>query len=80
MSFILHEVDNKTEMLLNIHKALKNGCKIAIIEFNTYTLFGPPKQERISPNYLKKLLEKTGFTKNTAAKLAMFTYLAMTCK
>lgn len=69
MSFVLHEVDNKTEMLLNIHKALKNEGKIAIIEFNTYPLFGPPKQERISPNHLKKLLEETVFTKTTVKSL-----------
>ncbi|MGQ9844569.1 MAG: class I SAM-dependent methyltransferase, partial [Spirochaetota bacterium] len=80
MSFVLHEVENKKEMLLNIHKALKNGGKIAIIEFNTYALFGPPKQDRISPDHVKKLLEETGFTRTTVTKLTLFTYVAIALK
>jgi len=80
MSFVLHEVENKKEMLSNIHKALKRGGKIAIIEFSTYALFGPPKQERISPQALKKLLEETGFKKITVTKLTMFTYMAVALK
>lgn len=80
MSFVLHEVENKKEMLLNIHKSLKKDGKIAIIEFSTHALFGPPKQERISPQALKKLLEETGFTKVTVKKLTMFTYVAIAFK
>jgi len=80
MNFVLHEVENKKEMLSNIHKALKRGGKIAIIEFSKYALFGPPKQERISPQALKKLLEETGFKKITVTKLTMFTYMAVALK
>jgi len=43
-------------------------------------LFGPPKQERISPQVLKKLLEETGFTKITVTKLTMFTFVAVALK
>ena len=80
MSFVLHEVENKKEMLIHIHKALKKGGKIAIIEFNKWALFGPPKQERISPQALKKLLEETGFKKITVTKLTMLTYMAIALK
>ncbi|NMB65193.1 MAG: class I SAM-dependent methyltransferase [Spirochaetes bacterium] len=80
MSFVLHEVQNKPEMLLNIHRALKKGCRLAIIEFSKYAIFGPPKSERISPEYVKKLLEETGFTRITVKKLTMFTYVALAFK
>ncbi|MGB4268171.1 MAG: class I SAM-dependent methyltransferase [Spirochaetota bacterium] len=80
MSFVLHEVENKKEMLVNVHRALKKGGKIVIIEFSKHAIFGPPKQERISAEYVKKLLEETGFTGITVKKLTMFTYMAKAFK
>ncbi len=80
MSFVLHEVENKKEMLGNIYRALKKGGAIAIIEFSKCAIFGPPHSERISPERLKKLLEETGFTGITVTRLNPSTYMAIAHK
>jgi 16S rRNA C1402 N4-methylase RsmH len=81
MSFVLHEVENKKEMLANIHAALKEGGRIAIIEFKrNVRSFGPPNHERIGEDELKKLLEEAGFTDISIQSLRRSTYLATAVK
>ncbi|MTI69624.1 MAG: class I SAM-dependent methyltransferase [Firmicutes bacterium] len=55
ISNVLHEVEDKKEFLNNYLKKLKNGGKLAIIEWKkTITKSGPPYKERID---IKKLLK-----------------------
>jgi len=76
MSFVLHEVENKEQMLCTIYNALRSDGKIAIIEFSKKALFGPPKHERISENEIKNLLENAGFNDISLEKYNFFAYLA----
>jgi ubiquinone/menaquinone biosynthesis C-methylase UbiE len=76
MSFVLHEVENKQQMLCNIYNVFRSDGKIVILEFSKKALFGLPKHERISENEINKLLENEGFTDISFEKYNFFAYLA----
>ena len=62
MSNVLHEVDDKTILLEETSRVLKNGGTFCIIEWQKKeTEKGPPIEHRISESEVKELLEKTAF-------------------
>lgn len=62
---VLHEVEDKTEMLCEIDRILKPDGKLIIIEFHYYkTPMGPPLNHRISPVEIDKVVTATGLVKS----------------
>jgi len=80
LSFVLHEVENKQAMMNNIYHALRKEGKLAIIEFNETTLWGPPKHERIKQAQIKQLLTEAGFSQIAIQKLNFLSFLVIAKK
>jgi ubiquinone/menaquinone biosynthesis C-methylase UbiE len=80
MYTVLHEVEDKAAMLRNLHRALKSGGRIAIVEFGEGAIFGPPSSERISEAEMLGLLEEAGFSKGAIKKRSLSHYIAMAIK
>jgi ubiquinone/menaquinone biosynthesis C-methylase UbiE len=60
---MLHEVDDKAGFLDSAAAALKPGGRIAIVEWgNDDFSHGPPRDERIEPERLARMLAGRGFT------------------
>ncbi|MBM7557390.1 class I SAM-dependent methyltransferase [Halanaerobacter jeridensis] len=58
MSNLIHEVEDKEEFLSNYLRGVKNGGRIAIIDFKKEKIKqGPPLSEKVSKAELYKLLE-----------------------
>ena len=67
-------------MLENIHRALGPGGRIAVVEFKSRAIFGPPMAERISEEELRSLLGKAGFGELRVSSLTSSLYVAMGVK
>lgn len=77
MCFVLHEVDDKRGMLLNVRKTLREQGRIAIVEFRKNALaFGPPNRERISEDEMTNLLRDTGYGDIVIEPFRFGTYIA----
>lgn len=63
MCMVLHEVGDKRDMLRSLHRALRAGGRIAVLEFGSAAIFGPPRSERIGEGEMRALLEGAGFAK-----------------
>lgn len=62
MSTVLHEVNDKERMLENVNEILIQKGRIAIIEWEKKeSSLGPPKEHRIDKEYVKRVLQCSGF-------------------
>jgi SAM-dependent methyltransferase len=77
MYTVFHEVGDKARMLENLHRALRPGGKIAIVEFRGGAPFGPPRSERVSEEEILSLLTEAGF-KNAEARPWSLSFYAAT--
>lgn len=80
MYTVLHEVEDKAKMLSDIHRALRPGGRIAIVEFTKGAAFGPPSSERIGEGEIIALLGEAGFSKAAAQRWSAAHYLATAVK
>jgi len=80
MYTVLHEVEDKARMLRDLHRALKPGGRIAIIEFLKGAAFGPPSSERIGEGEIIALLGEAGFSKPSVRRWSAAHYLATAVK
>lgn len=57
LSTVLHEIDNKSPMIREIKRVLNKNGKLAIIEFYKVDApYGPPVDEKISPEEMDDIL------------------------
>jgi Methylase involved in ubiquinone/menaquinone biosynthesis len=77
---VLHEVDDKATMLRNLHRALRDGGRIAIVEFSENASFGPQRSERIGEKEMRSLLREAGFINIIIKKWSMSHYAATAYK
>jgi ubiquinone/menaquinone biosynthesis C-methylase UbiE len=62
MSTVLHEVDDKERILRNVNEILIQKGRIAIIEWEKKnSSLGPPKEHRIDKEYVKRILQFSGY-------------------
>lgn len=66
LSMILHEVPDLAEFLAEVHRVLKSGGQIMIIEWKKEeTSFGPPVEERLEQQALADYLAEAGWQQVT---------------
>jgi len=58
---ILFQSDNKTDIIKEAHRVLKERGAMAIIDWQANQPMGPPKELIISSELVKKIAEKQGF-------------------
>jgi len=80
MSAVLHEVGDKAGMLRSLYRALKAGGRIAVVEFGSAAIFGPPRSERIGEVEMRALLEGAGFAGVAIRRLNSALYAATAVK
>jgi len=80
MSVVLHEVEDKRGMLRSLHRALKAGGRIAVLEFGSAAIFGPPRSVRIGEGEMRVLLEDAGFAGVAVKRLNSALYAATAMK
>jgi len=80
MYTVLHEVEDKPAMLMNLFRALSPGGKIAIVEFREKACIGPPPQEKIKETEMLKLLASAGFHDATLGRRGLLHYVAIANK
>ncbi|MDP4182259.1 MAG: class I SAM-dependent methyltransferase [Bacillota bacterium] len=62
LSNVLHEIEEKGKYISEIHRLLKVGGKLAIVEWNKVKgESGPPVEHRISSEELTELISEGGF-------------------
>lgn len=62
LSNVLHEIEDKKRYICEIHRIIKNGGKLAIIEWEKIAgESGPPVEHRISYTEAAALLSENGF-------------------
>lgn len=61
LSSILHQVENRDNLIREAYRLLKTGGKILVVEWNASAKFGPPVQSRIDEKTASTLLEKNSF-------------------
>jgi ubiquinone/menaquinone biosynthesis C-methylase UbiE len=62
---ILHETDQKQELIQNIYRVLKSGGRVVAVEWKrTATPFGPPLERRLDQEKLEIMLQMAGFRKD----------------
>lgn len=65
LSTVLHEVENKDSMINEIHRILKPNGKVAIIEFHKKDApYGPPIEEKISPDEMDIIFKDSNLKSN----------------
>jgi ubiquinone/menaquinone biosynthesis C-methylase UbiE len=77
---VFHEVDDKAAMLKELYGALKPGGRIAIVEFNRGTAFGPPLEVRVPRERARALLEGAGFVGASTERWSGSLYVARAVK
>lgn len=61
MAFVLHEADDRSGFLKSVHRALKPGGWLAVLEWQRREMpEGPPLHERLSPRQVRLALGKAG--------------------
>lgn len=58
---LLHQAENKDNVIREAYRVLKTGGKILIVEWNGGSKFGPVAADRVSRDQAEKFLEKYGF-------------------
>lgn len=59
---VVHEVDDREKFLKEIHRILKDGGRIGVIDFEKKEMeMGPPLKHRISIEEMSELIESSGF-------------------
>jgi len=58
---VYHHVENRTRYFRNLRASLKEGGRIAIIDFTMESPQGPPKTVRIEPDKVKAELQEAGY-------------------
>lgn len=62
---ILHQIDQKQELIKNIYRVLKSPGRVVVVEWKkTATPFGPPLAQRIEQQKLEILLMQSGLRKS----------------
>jgi len=62
---ILHETDQKQELIQNIYRVLKHGGRVVAVEWKrTATPFGPPLERRLDQEKLEIMLQMAGLRKD----------------
>lgn len=61
ISSILHQLENKENVIREAYRVLKTGGKLIVVEWQTASPFGPEAKARINPEQVKQLLEKFSF-------------------
>ncbi|MBO8159585.1 class I SAM-dependent methyltransferase [Thermosyntropha sp.] len=74
---VVHEVEDKGVFIDEVKRVVKPGGFISIIEWEKKpTDSGPPLDERISRNEIRKVLENAGFMDITIKEIGEYFYLA----
>ena len=60
MASLLHQADNKDNVIREAYRVLKTGGYLVVIEWNSDALMGPAPKERLSETAVRELLEKHG--------------------
>lgn len=60
LSNILFQSDKKTDIIKEAMRVLKVGSTLVMIEWNKNNSFGPPDNQRVKEEYLKKLASELG--------------------
>ncbi len=61
---ILHEIDQKEELIQNVYRVLKSPGRVVAVEWKrTATPFGPPLDRRMDQEKLEIMLQMVGFRK-----------------
>jgi Methylase involved in ubiquinone/menaquinone biosynthesis len=75
MVTVLHEIEEKDELLTEIKRILKKNGKLAVIEFHkTKTPLGPPEDDRVSREEVLSLCQKHGFMMEDSFDLGVNLY------
>lgn len=62
---ILHEIEQKDELIKNIYRVLKSPGRVVLVEWKrTATPFGPPLERRLDQEKLEIMLKMAGFRKD----------------
>jgi ubiquinone/menaquinone biosynthesis C-methylase UbiE len=61
VSSLLHQVEQKDNVVREAYRVLKTGGKILAVEWTSEAGFGPPVGDRIKKEEVRNLLEKHGF-------------------
>jgi ubiquinone/menaquinone biosynthesis C-methylase UbiE len=62
MSNVLHEIEDKGRIIAEINRILKKGGRLAIVEWAKIRgEYGPPPEERLSPEELEDMLSRSNF-------------------
>ena len=62
---ILHEIEQKDELIKNIYRILKSPGRVVAVEWKrTATPFGPPVDKRLDQQKLEIMLMESGFRKD----------------
>lgn len=62
LSTLVHEIDDKDKMFSEIERITKPGARILIVDFKKKkTEFGPPLEERLDDDEIRKIVEKYEF-------------------
>lgn len=71
---ILHQVENRENLLREAYRVLKTGGKLVVVEWEPNALFGPPASQRISKEETSKLLERYSFRPERELAAGSFHY------
>lgn len=61
ISSILHQLENKDNLLREAYRVLKTGGKLLIVEWQPTAAFGPDPKARLNAAQVKQMLEKFSF-------------------
>lgn len=74
MASLLHQVENKKNVIREAYRVLKTGGKVLVVEWKPDAAFGPAVADRIALQDAKKLLEEQGFRPLTELPAGSFHY------
>ena len=74
LASILHQVENKENLLREAYRILKTGGKVLVVEWEKVASFGPEHKIRVMKEEVKKLAEKLGFRPEKELPAGSFHY------
>jgi ubiquinone/menaquinone biosynthesis C-methylase UbiE len=78
LAFVYHEIENRVSYIKKIKKHIKNRGILAIAEWDICeSPMGPPMNERISMEALRKEAESAGFTYMSGKRINDFQYITV---
>ena len=58
---LLHQAENKDNIIKEAYRVLKTNGRLLVVEWNPDAIFGPPIEDRLNKEQVRKLLEHHGF-------------------